>query len=154
MCHAGVDSVTTAFSSLDPGIGGMDSAIAVAGVHSQGETLLIASRQLAGLPQVIARVTGRTSSGAPLKNWGEQRPRSSRVDSPGPTLCPNIASIKHCTIHNHLGCPSSSFRHILACHTWSAWQTQGVDSGMSSRCEARLYSPTRTGYRPGRSLIA
>ena len=61
--------------------------------------------QLAGLPQAIARVTGRTSPGAPLKNWGEERPRPARVDTPSPKLCPNIASIKQRTQHKIIPVP-------------------------------------------------
>ena len=41
-------------------------------------TLLRGSRKLAESPQAIARVSGRTSPGAPLKNWGEERPHRCR----------------------------------------------------------------------------
>ena len=40
--------------------------------------------QLAGSPQAFARVTGRTSLGAPLKDWREEWPRPARVDTPVP----------------------------------------------------------------------
>ena len=46
------------------------------------------SSQLAGSLQAIARVTERTSPGAPLKNWGEEQPRPARVDTPGPKTMP------------------------------------------------------------------
>ena len=95
--------VTTAFSSLNPGIGGIDCVIAVAGVSQVVLTRLNLARgscQLAGSPQAIARVTGRTSPGDPLKYWGEERPRPARVDTPGHKRCPNLASIKQRTSHN------------------------------------------------------
>ena len=88
---------TTAFSSLNPGICGIDCVREVQGIPQVVLTrlnLAQGSCQLVGLPQVarvtgrIARVTGRTSPGAPLKNWGEERPRPARVDTPGPKLMP------------------------------------------------------------------
>ena len=36
------------------------------------------------------------SPDAPLKNWGEERPRPARVDIPGAKLCPNVASHGRC----------------------------------------------------------
>jgi len=48
----------------------------------------------------FARITGRTSPGALLKNWKEELPLSARGYS-GPKLCPKIASIKQHTTQNH-----------------------------------------------------
>ena len=61
------------------------------------QSLLRGILELAGLPHVIARVTGRTCPGAPLKNWWKERPSPACVDTPGPKLCPNIASKQHTT---------------------------------------------------------
>ena len=99
---------------------------------SQGQTLLIGNfltheeRQLAGLTQVDARVTGRTDPDAPLKQWGDEGPRPARVDTPDPKLCPNIASIKQRTsppatdtqrsLRSERGTPRSAPMHHLQTH--------------------------------------
>ena len=72
--------VTTAFSSLHPGISGIGFAIAAGGVHNvEPRSYGIYSQ----LPQAIARVIRRTSPDTPLKKWGEERPRPARVDAQG-----------------------------------------------------------------------
>ena len=82
---------------VKPGIGGIacDCVIAVAGVSQVVLTVLNLAQescQLAGSPQAIARVTGRTSPD-PLKNGGKNGPDLlARI--PGPKLCPNIASMR------------------------------------------------------------
>ena len=45
----------------------------------------------------LPRGEWKASPDTPLKNWGEERPRIMPVDTPGPKLCPNIASIKQRT---------------------------------------------------------
>ena len=45
----------------------------------------------------------RASTVGPLKNWGEEQPLPVRVDTLGPKLCPNIASMKQLTSHNQSG---------------------------------------------------
>ena len=75
-------------------IGAIGCVIAAAGVSRVLLTSFDLAQgilQLAGSPQAIVRVTGRTSPGAPLKIWGEERPRPARVDTPAQ----NYAQMSH-----------------------------------------------------------
>ena len=98
-----------------------------------GNFLTQEERQLAGLTQVEARVTGRPDPDAPLKQWRDEGPRPARVDTPDPKLCPNIASIKQRTsppatdtqrsLRSERGTPRSAPMHYLRTHAGQAWQT-------------------------------
>ena len=91
---------TTAFFSLKPGIGGIDCVIAVEGVSQVVLTRLnLAQGELSVSWIIPGNCAGnwKDQPGRPLKIWGEERPRPTRVDTPAPKLSPNIASINEIT---------------------------------------------------------
>ena len=72
--------------------------------------MLIRNLQLAGSPQAIARIAGRTSPDGTLKHWGKELTRPARVDTPVPKLCPDVASKNQRTSHKHIPQPKATPR--------------------------------------------
>ena len=87
---------TTAYSSLNPGIGGVDCVIAVEGVSQVVSTRLNLAQGESSVSWITpGKCAGywKDQPGSPTEKLGEERPRPARVDTPGPKLYPNIASI-------------------------------------------------------------